>query len=80
MASLYQTWKQGNPQKTGESQVRVVKARAILKYGPTLTMTYSVLRMRGINAGHPRLPCQDIPASLYERAEREFRDMGLIEG
>jgi 4-hydroxy-tetrahydrodipicolinate synthase len=78
MASFYQTWKQGDPQKTGEAQVRVVKARAILKYGPTLTMTYAVLRMRGINAGYPRRPYQDIPTSLYERAEREFRDMGLL--
>jgi hypothetical protein len=34
--------------------------------------------MRGINAGHPRRPYQDIPASLYERAEREFREMGLL--
>jgi dihydrodipicolinate synthase/N-acetylneuraminate lyase len=56
MASFYQTWKQGDSQKTGEAQVRVVKARAILKYGPTLTMTYAVLRMRGINAGYPRRP------------------------
>ena len=78
MASFYQTWKQGDPQKTGEAQTRVVKARAILKYGPTLTMTYSVLRMRGINAGYPRLPYQDIPTSLYERAELEFREMGLL--
>ena len=78
MASFYQTWKQGDSQKTGEAQVRVVKARAILKYGPTLTMTYAVLRMRGINAGYPRRPYQDIPASLYERAEREFRDMDLL--
>jgi 4-hydroxy-tetrahydrodipicolinate synthase len=78
MASFYQTWKRGDPQKTGEAQVRIVKARAILKYGPTLAMTYSVLRMRGINAGYPRRPYQDIPTSLYERAEREFRDMGLL--
>lgn len=78
MASFYQTWKSGDSQKTGEAQVRVVKARAILKYGPTLTMTYAVLKMRGINAGHPRRPYQDIPVDLYNCAEREFRDMGLL--
>lgn len=78
MATFYQTWKAGDPKKTGEAQVRVVKARAILKYGPTLTMTYAVLKMRGINAGHPRRPYQDIPAALYDRAEREFREMGLL--
>jgi hypothetical protein len=41
-------------------------------------MTYSVLRMRGINAGYPRRPYQDISASLYERTEREFREIGLL--
>jgi 4-hydroxy-tetrahydrodipicolinate synthase len=79
MASFYRTWQQGDPRKTGDAQLDVVKARSILKYGPTLTMTYAVLRMRGINAGCPRAPYQEIPASLYERAEREFREMGLLE-
>jgi 4-hydroxy-tetrahydrodipicolinate synthase len=79
MASFYRTWQQGDPRKTGEAQLDVVKARSILKYGPTLTMTYAALRMRGINAGYPRAPYQEIPASLYERAEREFREMGLLE-
>jgi N-acetylneuraminate lyase/4-hydroxy-tetrahydrodipicolinate synthase len=78
MASFYQTWKMGNPEKTGDAQVQVVKARAIMKYGPTLTMTYSVLKMRGINAGFPRRPYQHIPTSLYDKAELEYRQMGLL--
>jgi 4-hydroxy-tetrahydrodipicolinate synthase len=78
MASFFRTWREGNPQKTGAHQLEVVKARAILKYGPTLTMTYAVLWMRGINAGHPRAPYQHIPASLYERAEAELGEMGLL--
>ena len=78
MASFYKTWQEGNPAKTGEHQLKVVKARSILKYGPTLTMTYSVLRMRGLNPGYPRAPYQDIPSSLYERVESEMQDMGLL--
>ena len=78
MASFYKTWQEGNPGKTGEHQLKVVKARSILKYGPTLTMTYSVLRMRGLNPGYPRAPYQDIPSSLYERVESEMQDMGLL--
>jgi len=78
MASFYRTWQEGNPPKTGAYQLRVVKARSILKYGPTLTMTYAVLRMRGIDPGYPRAPYQDIPKSLYDRAEGELRDMGLL--
>jgi 4-hydroxy-tetrahydrodipicolinate synthase len=78
MAEFYKTWQAGNPRKTGEYQLQVVKARSILKYGPTLTMTYAVLRMRGLNPGFPRAPYQDIPLSLYERAEKDLRDMGLL--
>ncbi len=78
MADFYKTWQEGNPRKTGDYQLQVVKARSILKYGPTLTMTYAVLRMRGINPGYPRRPYQDIPSSLYERAESELREMGIL--
>jgi 4-hydroxy-tetrahydrodipicolinate synthase len=79
MASFYRTWQECNPRKTGDYQLKVVKARSILKYGPTLTMTYAVLRMRGLDPGHPRVPYQDIPISLYERVESELQDMGLLE-
>jgi 4-hydroxy-tetrahydrodipicolinate synthase len=79
MASFYKTWEERNPNKTGNYQLKVVKARSILKYGPTLTMTYAVLRMRGLNPGYPRAPYQDIPPSMYERAEHELKDMGLLE-
>jgi N-acetylneuraminate lyase/4-hydroxy-tetrahydrodipicolinate synthase len=78
MASFYKTWEEGDPQKTGDYQLKVVKARSILKYGPTLTMTYAVLRMRGMDPGYPRAPYQDIPKSLYDRAENELRAMSLL--
>ncbi len=78
MSEFYKTWQRGDPLKTGEYQLRVIKARAILKYGPTLTMTYAVLRMRGLHPGHPRAPYQDIPCSLAERVESEFKEMGLL--
>ncbi|MCL4487103.1 MAG: dihydrodipicolinate synthase family protein [Chloroflexi bacterium] len=78
MASFYRTWQQGNPRKTGEQQLQIVKARSIMKYGPTLTMTYALMRMRGINSGHPRAPYQEISPSLFERAQGELRDMTLL--
>jgi dihydrodipicolinate synthase/N-acetylneuraminate lyase len=78
MAGFYKTWQKGEPAQTAAYQLRVIKARAILKYGPTLTMTYSVLRMRGLNPGFPRAPYQDIPGALAERVEREFKEMGLL--
>ena len=78
MVDFYETWKKGNPLETGKKQLKVVKARAILKYAPTLPMTYAVLRMRGMNPGYPRAPHQEIPKAIYDRAEREFKEMGLL--
>jgi 4-hydroxy-tetrahydrodipicolinate synthase len=78
MADFYKTWQAGNPRKTGNYQLQVVKARSILKYGPTLTMTYAVLRMRGLDPGYPRAPYKDIPTTLYERVEKELKQMGLL--
>ena len=78
MASFYQTWKNHDPIKTGAHQLKVIQARAILKYGPTLTMSYAVLRMRGMNPGYPRKPYQEIPQDLYQKAEKELKAMGLL--
>ena len=78
MVDFYETWKKGNSTETAKKQLDVVKARTILKYGPTLTMTYAVLRMRGLNPGYPRAPHQEIPKELYQRVEGEFKDMGLL--
>ena len=78
LADFWQTWKQGDPQKTAQMQLRIVEARAVMKLGPTLTMTYAVLRMRGMDPGFPRLPWKDISPDLYARAEKELRVLGLV--
>jgi len=78
MVDFYETWKQGNPLKTAKKQLDVVRARAILKYGPTLTMTYAVLRMRGMNPGYPRAPYQEISKELYNKVVGAFKEMGLL--
>ena len=78
MSGFYETWAKGDPKKTAEYQLKVVAARAILKYGPTLTMTHAVLRMRGMNPGFPRDPYQDIDEALYKKVEGEFKEMGLL--
>jgi len=78
MAGFYKTWQKAEPAQTGKYQLQVIKARAILKYGPTLTMTYAVLRMRGFNPGFPRAPYKDIPGALADRVREEFKEMGLL--
>ncbi len=78
LTDFWQTWKAGNPQKTAQKQLRIVEARAVMKLGPTITMTYAVLRMRGMDPGFPRSPWKDIPQDLYAKAEKELRGLGLL--
>jgi len=78
LADFYTTWKEGNPQKTATLQLKIVEARAVMKLCPTLTMTYAVLRMRGMDPGFPRLPWKDISPDLYARSEKELRGLGLL--
>lgn len=78
LVDFYETWRKGDGKATAEKQLNIVKVRSIMKYGPTLTMTYAVLRMRGIDPGCPKAPHMDIPRDLYDRAQGEFREMGLV--
>ncbi|MCX7787982.1 MAG: dihydrodipicolinate synthase family protein [Spirochaetes bacterium] len=78
LADFWRTWQAGNAQITAQKQLKIVEARAVMKLGPTLTMTYAVLRMRGMDPGFPRLPWKDISPELYARAEKELRGLGLL--
>lgn len=78
LEDFYATWKEGNPTATAKKQLEVMKARNILKLGPTLTMTYAALRMRGFNPGFPRAPYSEVSAEIYEKAFREFKAMGIL--
>jgi dihydrodipicolinate synthase/N-acetylneuraminate lyase len=79
LEDFYSTWKQGDPRLTAQKQLDVMRARNALKFGPTLTMTYAGLRMRGFNPGYPRAPYTDITKEVYDKALKEFKAMGLIE-
>lgn len=78
LEDFYATWKRGDPAATAKKQLNVIKARNILKFGPTLTMTYAALRMRGFNPGYPRAPYSEVSAETYEKALREFKAMGIL--
>jgi len=78
LEDFYTTWKQGDTRLTTKKQLDVMRARNVLKLGPTLTMTYAALRMRGFNPGHPRAPYTEIPKDIYDKALREFQIIGLI--
>lgn len=78
LEDFYETWKKGNPAVTAEKQLKVMRTRQIMKYGPTLTMTYAALRMRGMNPGYPRAPYTEVSKDIYDKALKDFKAMGII--
>ncbi|HOV38461.1 MAG TPA: dihydrodipicolinate synthase family protein [Spirochaetales bacterium] len=78
LADFYKTWKAGDSRAAAKKQLKIVEARAVMKLGPTLTMTYAVLRMRGMDPGFPRAPYKEINRELYTRAEKEMKALGLL--
>lgn len=78
LVDFFTTWKKGDPHATTLKQLEVMRARNVLKLGPTLTMTYAALRMRGFNPGYPRAPYTTISKDIYDTALKEFQHMGLI--
>jgi dihydrodipicolinate synthase/N-acetylneuraminate lyase len=79
MAELWAALESNDGRAAGQAQIRVLRARAILKYAPTLVVCYSVLKMRGINAGFPRRPYSPIDEATSERIREAFTREGLFE-
>ena len=48
-----------------------------MKSAPTLVVCYEVLRMRGINAGFPRLPYSMLDEAKRQSIKQAFSEMGL---
>jgi len=69
---------EGNDGKViGEAQKRVIMARDVMKSAPTLVVCYEVLRMRGVNAGFPRLPYSMLTEEKRQDIKARFSEMGL---
>lgn len=78
MQEFYSIWKKGDPAATAQKQLEVIQVRNILKLGPTLTMTYAILRMRGFDPGYPRAPFTEISEELYKKAQAQLKALGRI--
>jgi len=79
MAELWAALESNDGRAAGEAQIRVLKARSILKYAPTLVVCYDALKMRGVNAGFPRRPYSPLDEETRERVRAAFAKEGLFE-
>jgi dihydrodipicolinate synthase/N-acetylneuraminate lyase len=78
MAELWSAIESNDGRAAGEAQNRVLKARGILKYAPTVVVCYAVLEMRGINAGYPRKPYSPLDEITKIKVKEAFMKEGLF--
>jgi dihydrodipicolinate synthase/N-acetylneuraminate lyase len=78
MQEFWQILQLNDGRKAAEMQMKVNRARSIIKIGPTLVTCYEVLKMRGVNAGYPRLPYSLLPDDLRAKVRNAFVEMGLL--
>jgi dihydrodipicolinate synthase/N-acetylneuraminate lyase len=75
---LYDAYQNGDRQKVMQLQKDVLVVRQITKYGPTVPTCHAILRLRGIDAGYPRLPFTPVSAETERRVKSALQELGLL--
>ena len=77
MGELWKSLEAGKMRESGALQLKVLKARTVLKSAPTLVVCYEVLKMRGVNPGNPRLPYRLLDNSTRQKIRASLKELGL---
>lgn len=77
MGDLWNALEAEDMRKAGQLQLKVLKARAVMKSAPTLVVCYEILRMRGINPGQPRLPFHFVDDDTRKKIHDSLIELGL---
>jgi dihydrodipicolinate synthase/N-acetylneuraminate lyase len=75
---LYDACLQGDRGKLMQIQREVLMVRQITKYGPTVPTCHAILKLRGIDAGYPRLPFTPLSAETEKRVKDALQKLGLL--
>ncbi len=75
---LYEAYLEGYREKLMRIQEEVLVVRQITKYGPTVPTCHAILKLRGIDAGYPRLPFTPVPPETEKRVKDALKSMGLL--
>lgn len=78
MSEFWEALQSDSGKEAGAMQLRVFKARSILKYAATLVVCYEVLKMRGVDAGYPRRPYSLLDEETRKKIREAFSQMGLL--
>jgi len=75
---LHSVYLGGDRHQAMELQKTVVRVRQICKTGPTVPVMHAILRMRGVDAGHPRLPFTWISEGAERKVAASLGELGLL--
>jgi len=75
---LYEAYLEGDRERTMQIQQDVLVVRQISKYGPTVPTCHAILKLRGIDAGYPRLPFTPVSPEIEKRVKDALQGMGLL--
>ncbi|MQY73494.1 MAG: hypothetical protein GH142_07500, partial [Dehalococcoidia bacterium] len=75
---LYEAYLDGDREKLMQIQEDVLIVRQITKYGPTVPTCHAILKIRGIDAGYPRLPFTPVSAETEKRVRESLQSHGFI--
>ncbi len=78
MAEMYQQYQEGNREALMKTQQKALKVRQITKYGPTVPTCHAILKLRGIDAGYPRLPFGWVSAGTEHKVKAALEEMDLL--
>ena len=75
---LYREYLAGDRETLMKTQEQVIMVRQITKYGLTVPTCHAILKLRGIDAGYPRLPFQLVSPEIEERVKASLKSMNLL--
>jgi len=75
---LYEAYLDGNREKLMQIQKDVLVVRQITKYGSTVPTCHAILKLRGIDAGYPRLPFSPVLPEIEKRVKDALQELGLL--
>ncbi|GAK55884.1 dihydrodipicolinate synthetase [Candidatus Vecturithrix granuli] len=78
LANMYKNYCTGDRTAAMEGQRLILRIRAITKMAPTVPIMHAILRMRGIDAGHPLSPLLDIDDATTEKVKNALQALNLL--
>ncbi len=78
MVELYQACLAMDLDRARELQMKVLTARDIMHYGPTIEVSHAILRLRGIESGWPKRPFQRLDEATVKRVHDALLSLDLL--